>query len=117
MSRPRRAALAGLAALALAVSVIGPCHCVLNGGACQRETQQAGAHACCEKPTGVQAAADECCDSSPGLVVASTDVPKVAPPVLQVRSIVPAPTEHTTPAATVRTLPPPSLERTTVLLI
>ncbi len=113
----RKTALAGLAALALAVSAVGPCHCLLSTAACH-QTREADAHACCEKPVGVQAVSDECCDSSPALVVASTDVPEVAPPSLQASlpgAVLPG--ERSAPVAVVRTPPPLALDRTTVLLI
>ena len=111
-------AFAGLVALALGVSAVGPCHCLAGVTACHREAQEADAHACCEKPAGVQASADECCDSSPELVAASTDVPEVAPPTLQTSTASPAlPGAQSMPAAAARRLPPPSLDRSTVLLI
>ena len=114
----RRTVLAGLAALALAVSAIGPCHCLVNAGACHREEQKVDAHACCEKPAGVQAVADECCDSSADLVLASTDVPEVAPPTLQTSHVGNGLTgEQSMPVAAVRMPPSPQLDRTTVLLI
>jgi hypothetical protein len=75
------------------------------------------AHACCEKPAGIQASADECCNS-PDLVVASTDVPEVSPPTLQA-----GPAGHVLPGersvlvTAASPLPPPALSRTTVLLI
>ena len=119
MSRTtRRTALAGLAALALAVSAIGPCHCLVNAGACHREAQETDADACCEKPTGIQAVGDECCGDAPELVLASTDVPEVAPPTLQASHIGHGPSgEQSVPVAAIRTPPSPSLDRTTVLLI
>jgi hypothetical protein len=62
--------------------------------------------------------ADECCDTSFDLVVASTDVPEVAPPTFLASANGPVhPVARSTPAPTVLALPPPSLERTTVLLI
>jgi hypothetical protein len=114
----RRTVLAGLAAFALAVSAVGPCHCLLSAAACHREVQEPDAHACCDSPSGLQAVADECCDSSPELVMASTDVPEVAPPSLLTGVVGPVhPGERSTPVAAVRTPLPPSLDRTTVLLI
>jgi len=114
----RRAAFAGLVALALAVSAIGPCHCLVNAGACHREAQEADAHACCEKPTGVQAVGDECCGDAPELVLASTDVPEVAPPTLQSGHAVPAlVTGRAQPVDVTHTPPPHPPDRTTVLLI
>jgi hypothetical protein len=114
----RRAALGSLVALALVASALGPCHCVLTGGACHQERPEADAHACCEKPTGVQAAADECCDDAPELVLASTDVPEVARPALQAGPVaLEGPANRSVPVADVRLFPPPSLDRTTVLLI
>jgi hypothetical protein len=108
----------GFAALALLMSATGPCHCLLDAAACHREAQEPDAHACCEKPAGVQASADECCGSSPELVAASTDVPEVAPPTLQARTASPVlPGAQSMPAAAARTLLPPSLDRSTVLLI
>jgi hypothetical protein len=108
----------GFAALALVVSATGPCHCLLDAAGCHQEAQESDAHACCEKPAGVQAAANDCCDSSPELVVASTGVPEVAPPTLQTSAVSPALRgEQSTPVAAARTLPPLSLDRTTVLLI
>jgi len=119
MSRStHRTVLAGLAGLALAVSAIGPCHCLLSDGACQRGAQEADARACCEKPAGVQAAADECCDDAPDLVLASTDVPEVAAPALQVDHVAPAqPSVRATLVAATHAPPPPPPDRTTVLLI
>jgi hypothetical protein len=78
----RRTALAGLAALALAVNAVGLCHCLASAGACHGEAPERDAHACCEKPAGVQAVAHACCDEAPELALASTDVPEVAPPAL-----------------------------------
>ena len=114
----RTTATAGLAALALAMSAMGPCHCFLSPAACHRDAAEADAHACCEKPTGVQAVADECCDDAPELVLASTDVPEVAPPSLQAGPVaLERPANRSVPVADVRLFPPPSLDRTTVLLI
>ena len=113
-----KAVLAGVAALALAASVVGPCPCVLNAAECHREVREAAAHACCEEPAGVQAVSEECCDATPELVVASPDVSKVTPPTFQV-----AHTPSTYPSVraavvtTARSLPPLPLDRTTVLLI
>lgn len=113
-----RAALGSLVALALVASAIGPCHCVLNGGACHQERPEADGHACCEKPAGVQDAAHECCDDDPELVLASTDVPEVARPALQAGpAALEGPVNRSAPTADVRLFPPPSLDRTTVLLI
>ncbi|MCG6922020.1 MAG: hypothetical protein LJF15_13195 [Acidobacteria bacterium] len=114
----RRKALAGLTALALAVSAFGPCLCFLNGATCHGEGPESDAHACCEKPIGVQAIGDECCDGSSTLVFASTEVPEVLPPTLQGGHIghVP-PAEQSRPVVAVPAAPSPSLDRTTVLLI
>jgi hypothetical protein len=110
--------VAGLAALALAASALGPCRCLADADACHREAAESDAHSCCEKPTGVQVVADECCEASPGIVAASTEVPEVAPPSLRTSAIAgPLPIERSAPAATVRTPPPLSLDRTAVLLI
>jgi hypothetical protein len=119
MSRPtRRTALAGLAALALAVSAVGPCRCFLSTAACHQEAQEADAHGCCEKPAGVQAAANECCDDAPDLVLASTDVPEVAGPALQADHVAPArPSVRATLVAATHAPPPHPPDRTTVLLI
>jgi hypothetical protein len=115
---PGRTALAGLAALALAVSPFGPCLCFLNGGACHTAVPEANAHACCEKPAGVQAVADACCDDSPELVLASTEIPEVAPPTLLEGHVRETPlVGSSTPVTAVPVRPPPSLDRTTVLLI
>lgn len=113
-----RTALVGLAALALAVSAVGPCHCLLANAACHQETRETDAHACCEKPQGVQAAAGECCETGPDLVLANSDVPEIAPPTPQASPIRPTlPGERSACAAVVRTPPPLALDRTTVLLI
>jgi hypothetical protein len=110
--------LAGFAALALTVSALGPCHCLVGAAACHREAQEADAHACCEDPPGVQAVADECCDTAPVLVVAHTDVPEVAPPTLQAGPVADLlPSERSTDVAAVRTPPPVPLDQKTVLLI
>ena len=114
----RRAALGGVVALALAVSAIGPCQCLLSTAACHRQAQEADAHACCEKPAGVQAVADECCDTSPDLVLASTDVPEVAPPTLQtghIGHVLPGQSSMSVDAT--QAPPPHPPDRTTVLLI
>lgn len=114
----QRPALGAVVALAFVASAVGPCHCLLDAASCHREAQAADAHACCEEPAGVQAVSDECCETSPSLVVASTDVPEVVPPTPQtgpVASLLSS--ERWTPVASVRPLPPLSLERTTVLLI
>jgi hypothetical protein len=103
----RRTALAGLAALALAVNAVGLCHCLASAGACHGEAPERDAHACCEKPAGVQAVAHACCDEAPELALASTDVPEVAPPALNGALLV---------DATHAPLPHPP-DRTTVLLI
>jgi hypothetical protein len=114
----RRTALAGLVALALAVSAVGPCLCFLNVASCHGEVPEADAHACCEKPAGVQAVADGCCDGSPSLVFASTEVPEVTPPTFQDSHIGHVPlAQKSTPVAAVPASPSPSLDRTTVLLI
>ena len=114
----RRAAIATLVALALAVSALGPCDCLSTAG-CHGEAQQADAHACCEKPAGVQAVTgDECCDDSPELVLVSTDVPEVAPPTLQGGVAVPALVTGRALSVDVIHAPPPHPpDRTTVLLI
>jgi hypothetical protein len=113
-----RPVLGILVALALAVSAIGPCHCILNDGACRRGAQEADAHGCCEKPAGVQAAADECCGDAPELVLASTDVPEVAPPALQSRAVVTARATGGIRALDPTHAPPPHpSDRTTILLI
>ena len=112
-----RKALAGLAALALSVSVVGPCRCLLSVAACHREAREADPHACCEKPAGVRAVADECCDSSP-VPVAATDVREVSPPTLLTSVL--APRRHDqqlVPVASVAARPPLPLDRNTVLLI
>ena len=111
--------LAGLAALALVLSAVGPCHCLLSATACQSETREVDDHACCEKPAGVQAVADECCDGAPELVLASTDVPEVAAPVLQTDHVAlcsAAACASPMPDASVAPPPHPP-DRTTVLLI
>ena len=109
---------ASLAALALTMSAMGPCHCFLSPVACHQDATEADAHACCEKPTGVQDAAHECCDDAPELVLASTDVPEVARPALQAGPVaLERPASRSVPVADVRVFPPPSLDRTTVLLI
>ncbi len=114
----RRAALGSLVALALAASAIGPCHCVLNGGACQQERPGADGHACCEKPTGVQAVADDCCDDAPELVLAATEVPEVAPPALQgVHAVTTLAVGRAVPIVATDAPPPHPPDRTTVLLI
>jgi len=111
-------ALAGLAALALAVSAIGPCHCLVSAAACHTESAEADAHACCEKPAGVQAVADECCDDAPELVLASTDVPEVPAPALQDDHVAVArPPARATEVAATHAPPPHPPDRTTVLLI
>jgi hypothetical protein len=114
----RRAGLGGFVALALAVSAIGPCQCLLSTAACHGEAQEADAHACCEKPAGVQAVADECCEIGPELVVASTDVPEVAPPTLQtghIGHVLPGESSMSVDATQAPAPHPP--DRTTVLLI
>ncbi len=112
-----KAVLAGVAALALAVSAVGPCRCVLNAAECHREARKADAHGCCEGPAGLQAVAQQCCDATPDLVVASPDVSKVTPPTFQV-----AHTPSTSPSVRAAVLTtarglPLLLDRTTVLLI
>ena len=113
-----KAVLAGVAALALAASVVGPCPCVLTAAECHREAREADAHACCEEAAGVQAVSEECCDATPDLVVASLNTFKMTPPIFEV-----AHTPATYPSArasvmtTARSLPPLPLDRTTVLLI
>lgn len=113
-----KAIVAGIAALALAVSAVGPCECLLDVPACHLEAQQAGSHECCEEPAGLQAASEECCDNSLEMVVAATDVPDVSPPTLQVGPLGQEfPPEQSMLVDAVRTPPTPSLDRTTVLLI
>ncbi len=113
-----KAVLAGVAALALAVSAVGPCPCVLNATECHREAREADAHGCCGGPAGVQAVAEECCDATPDLVVASLDTSKVTPPVLEVAHTPSTyPSVRTAVVTTARSLPPLPLDRTTVLLI
>jgi hypothetical protein len=112
-----RAAIATLVALALAVSALGLCDCP-STASCHLEAQQTDAHACCEKPAGVQAVADECCGDAPDLVLASTDVPEVAPPTLQSRTVVVAlAVEHARSVDPTHAPPAHPPDRTTVLLI
>lgn len=114
----RRAALAGLVAFALVVSAIGPCHCLLNDGACQRQARGADAHPCCERPAGVQAVADDCCSDAPGFVLTSPDVPEVAGPMLQGGHVALAlASARSVPADATHAAPPHPPDRTTVLLI
>jgi hypothetical protein len=116
--RSFRPALGALTALALAVSAVGPCHCLVSDNACHQEAPEADAHGCCEKPAGVQAAADECCDTSPELLVAATDVRQVTPPSPEASPAGPVfAGERSVSVPAVRALAPPSLDRTTVLLI
>jgi hypothetical protein len=120
MGRTGRAAFAGLVALALGVSAIGPCHCLGNDGACHREDQEADAHACCEKPAGVKAVADDCCEDAPELALASTDVPEVAPPALRGdhgRAVTAPEIERALLVDVAYAPPPHPRDRTTVLLI
>jgi hypothetical protein len=91
---------------------------VADGPACHREAQEADAHACCEKPIGVQAESTACCDSDPEPLLISVDVPEVAPPTLHDSPIESSPPAHRfAPFAGSCTFPPPALDRTTVLLI
>jgi hypothetical protein len=119
MSRSQPGAvLAGLAALALAVSAVGPCHCFLGAGPCHEPTREADAHACCEKPAGVQAVADGCCDDAPELILAAPDVPQVAPPAPQgVRGVTFVAAERAVSVGPAHAPPPHPPDRTTVLLI
>jgi hypothetical protein len=114
----RKTALSGLVALALAVSAVGPCHCLVNVRACHRAAQEVDAHACCQKPTGVRGVADECCGDATELLLASTDVPEVAAPMLQgghaAMAEVPA---RAVPVNAIDAPPPHPPDRTTVLLI
>jgi len=113
-----RSALAGLMALALGASAVGPCHCLVNAGACHQEAREADAHACCEKPTGVQTVADECCDDAPELVLVSTDVPVLAAPMLQgVHAAMAQAPARAVPVDATHAPPPHPPDRTTVLLI
>jgi hypothetical protein len=91
----------------------------MDQGACQRATPEVDAHACCEKPTGVQADSGACCDGSGAeVVLASPEVPEVAPPMLHGSPVEVAQAgERSTPVRIVRLFPPPLLGRNTVLLI
>jgi hypothetical protein len=110
-------ALAGLTALVLGVSVLGPCLCLGRADACQA-VDTADAPACCEAPAGIQSPAAECCEDGPQLVVASTEVPELSPPVLQSAPLESLQADAEPASVTaVPHLPPPSLDRTTVLLI
>jgi hypothetical protein len=105
-------------AFALVVSAIGPCHCLLNDGACHRQTREADAHACCERPAGVQAVAGECCGDTPELVLTSPDVPEVAGPMLQGGHVALAlASARAVSADATHAAPPHPPDRTTVLLI
>ncbi len=113
-----KAVLAGVAALALAASAVGPCPCVLSAAECHREVQEADAHACCEERAGVQAVSEECCDATPELLVASLDTSRVTPPIVEVaHTPVTHPSVRAAVVITARSLPPLPLDRTTVLLI
>jgi hypothetical protein len=106
-------------AFALVVSAIGPCHCLLNDGACHRETREADAHACCdESPAGVQTVADECCGDAPELVLTPPDVPEVAVPMLPSGHVALAlASARAVPAGAAHAAPYHPPDRTTVLLI
>jgi len=109
---------AGVAALALAAGAIGPCPCMLDAASCHRETREADAHSCCEEPVGVQAVSEECCDATADVVVACPDVSKVTPPNVQgAHAASTYPRVRVEIVAAVRSLPPLSLDRTTILLI
>ena len=113
-----RTVFASLAALALAVSAVGPCHCFLGTGPCHEPTRGAEAHACCQEPAGVQAVADACCGDAPEIIVAATDVPQVAPPSLHgVHGATDLTSERAVSAGPVHAPPPHPPDRTTVLLI
>lgn len=116
--RSFKAILAGVAALALATSAVGPCHCVLTAAACHSEAREAEAHGCCEESAGVQAVSEECCDATPELVVASPDVSKVTPHSFQLAHTPSTyPSVRSAVVASARSLPPLTLDRTTILRI
>lgn len=114
-----RVALVGITVLALGLSTLGPCLCLLHADACHLAADAPNAHTCCETPTGVQAVADECCKDGVDLVVVSTEVPELGPPVLQASPGGPLRVGvEMTPVVGVSAWPPlASLDRTTVLLI
>jgi hypothetical protein len=113
-----RTVLAGLIALLLGVSALGPCDCLVSAAASHCTMETPDAHPCCETPAGVRALSNECCDCSPELVLASTAVPELAPPLLQAGHVrLLRSGEESMPVAVVRTLQPLPPDRTTVLLI
>jgi hypothetical protein len=110
-------ALAGIAALALVVSTVGPCHCLADAAACHCRAPEASAHSCCEKPTAVQATV-QCCCGGADLALATLDSHEIAPPLLETRALEPGSSpERWVPRNPIRTPPLLSPERTTVLLI
>jgi hypothetical protein len=114
----RQTLLAGLVAVALLWSAVGPCLCLFSTDACHRSAKAPDAHSCCQKTTGIQAVADACCEGGSVLVMATPEVPEVVPPALQAGlGAVVRPAGVLQPVAPVRHLPPLPLERTTVLLI